>query len=109
MIRISPTCLIAGRSAEQGAADQGQPHARHRPPEQDDDAGHDQGLEPDVGHDHRLDLDLVGVEQHRRDRQRGKPARQAAADHDHVQGDGDRQAEQVLDDLDRAEVADRPR
>ncbi len=75
--------------------------------EQDRDAGDDQGLEPDVGHDVLLDLDLVGVEQYRGDGDRREPARCVLADQDDVDRTGHGQAEQVLDGGDGAEVADR--
>ena len=54
-------------------------------PEQQDDPGHQQRLEQHVGHDRLFGVQLVGVEQHRRHRQRGEPARHAAAQHQHVE------------------------
>ena len=95
------------RGAQHQATGQDRPPARGRPPQQDGQAGHDQRLEPDVRHEHLLDLDLVGVEQQRRRGQRGQPARAAAAQQQQVDDHGHGQAKQMLDGGDGVEVGDR--
>jgi hypothetical protein len=70
--------LDGGRRAEHqrghgGGSTTAGRHQQHREP------GDDQGLEPYVGHDQVLDLQLVAVEQDRPGGQRGQPARRPAA------------------------------
>ena len=95
-----------GRQAEDHPGHGGQPDGHRRPPEQQAQAGHDHRLEPDVRHDRLLDLDLVGVQQHRRHRHGGQPAAGPAAHQQHVQGHRDGQAQQVLGQRDEAHAAE---
>ena len=62
-----------GREAEDQSGRRDQPDGHRRPPEQHGQAGHDHRLEPDVRHDRLLDLDLIGVQQHRRHGHGGQP------------------------------------
>ena len=103
-MRIWPTWANGALQPEHQPAGHDQPWPGPGPPEQQGQPGHDAGLEPHVGHDGLLDLQLVAVQQHRRRGQRGQPARHAAAAQHQVQGQPHGQAEQVLDGHHRFQV-----
>ena len=75
-------------------------------PEQDDQPGHDERLEQDIGHDALLHLELVAIEQDGRHRKGGEQAGGAAAQQRGIQGNGHCQAEQVLHGGNHVQVAD---
>ncbi|MGO9780191.1 MAG: hypothetical protein ACLPQY_10565 [Streptosporangiaceae bacterium] len=81
------------------------PEARPGAPQQDGEAGEDEGLEGDVGHDGLLHLELVGVQQDGGRREGGGPAGRATADEQSVDGDAHGQAEQVLEAGHHGQVA----
>jgi len=66
-------------------------------PEEDGEAGGDEGLEGDVGHDGLFHLELVGVQEEGGGGDGGGPAGGVAADEGGVEGQGHGQAEQVLE------------
>src|SRR5262249_24162459 len=100
--------LAGGGGGAQGQARHTDQAARWgSPPEQGGQAGDDQRLEHDVGHDGLLDLQLVRVQQDRGGGQGRQPARRAAAEQHQVEGDRHAQAQQVLDRGDRVQVAER--
>ena len=83
--RISPTCRSVADAPRISPAASTARRPGRWPPEQHRKPGHDQRLEPHVRHDHLLHLELVGVQQHRRDGQRRQPAEAAAAQQDQVE------------------------
>jgi hypothetical protein len=94
-----------------GGGAEGEPRASEHPgpggalPEQDDQTGHDQCFEQNIGHDALFHLDLVAIEQYRCGGDRGQRAGNTAAHQQHVQGDRHAQAEQVLYRGHRVQVA----
>jgi len=94
-----------GAGAERESAGRDHPGPGRTVPEQDDQPGHDERLEQDIGHDALLYLDLVGIEQNGRRGQGGQRAGSAPAQQQDVQGDGHPQAEQVLHRGDHVQVA----
>ena len=87
---------------EAGQHDEAQPGPRI--PQQQHDPGYHQRLEQHVGHDRLLRVQLVGVEQDRRDGQRGEPAGHPAAQHQHVERDRHADAQHVLQQRDETQV-----